>query len=122
MGKTEGVLRLSEDSARALEEIRAASADRPVLVFKKSPICPISHDAEAQVRKLLGAPGLKEKLSVAEIDVIAERALARGLVKLLEVEHQSPQALLFFQGTLRWHASHSAITRSALEAALGALG
>ena len=39
---------LPPDPEAALQNLRTLSKDRTVLVFKKSPICPVSHHAEAQ--------------------------------------------------------------------------
>jgi len=103
-------LRLDADAGRALAEIRTRSRERPVLVFKKSPICPESQRAEAQLRRWLETLA-GEPLALCEIDVIAERALARGLTKELAVRHESPQALWFVDGELAWHGSHGALTR-----------
>ena len=56
-------IRLAADAAQALRELReAASNGQQVLVFKKSPICPISTRAEAELtawlaeREALGFP------------------------------------------------------------------
>jgi bacillithiol system protein YtxJ len=104
-------LTLDPDPAKAVEALRSASRTRPVVVFKKSPICPISRAAETEFEAWLATLGPQDSLAWAVVDVIAERALARGLTAALEVQHQSPQALWFEGGELRWHASHSALTR-----------
>ena len=109
------VLRLDADPVSALDAIRAASRERPVLVFKKSPICPVSTRAEGQLERWLESLTETDDVAVASIDVIAERALARGLTEELGIEHQSPQALWFTAGELVWHDSHGAITVAALD-------
>jgi bacillithiol system protein YtxJ len=53
------------------------------------------------------------------VDVIDDRAVARGLADLCGVRHESPQAIVFEQGKPVWNASHRAITRGSLEAAWG---
>ncbi|MFT5051360.1 MAG: bacillithiol system protein YtxJ [Chlamydiales bacterium] len=103
-------LELPEDPAAALEVLRAASSKTPVLVFKRSPICPVSHRAEAQVRKYLDGLTESDRLLVVDIDVIDERALARGLTAELGIAHESPQALWFKDAELAWHGSHGALT------------
>jgi bacillithiol system protein YtxJ len=105
-------LDLHPDPRQALDQLRAASRDEPVVVFKKSPICPTSHRAEFEFRRFLeGRPDAA--LTVAWIDVIGERALARGLTAELGVQHESPQALWFADGELVWHASHGALNQAA---------
>ena len=51
------------------------------------------------------------------VDVIADRATARGIADRCGVRHESPQAILFENGRAAWHVSHRAITSAALAAA-----
>jgi bacillithiol system protein YtxJ len=92
---------------RALQQPR-------VLLFKHSPVCPISAEAKAGyekfARELPDAPTLF-------VDVIADRAVARGIAERCGVKHESPQAILFERGQAVWHAAHDAITAAALHAA-----
>ena len=104
---------LPSDPDEALSVLVAASREGPVLVFKKSPVCSISSRAEAQFRKWLNQRTGPASLKVAEIDVIAEQALARGLTSALGIAHASPQALLFKEGALGWQASHGELSASA---------
>ncbi len=103
---------LAPDARAALDQIREASDHAVVMVFKKSPTCPISHEAEAEWRRFLRT--VPEPTLVAEIDVIAERALARGLVAELGIRHESPQVLVFARQDLTWHESHGEITEGSL--------
>jgi len=103
-------LELPADPAAALELLRTASRKMPVLVFKRSPICPVSHRAEAELRSYIGDLEQTDELSLVDIDVIAERSLARGLTAELEIEHESPQALFFKDAELVWHGSHGTLT------------
>ncbi len=111
MGGTE--IELPDDPKAALEVLRRASRERVVVVFKKSPICPVSFHAEAEFREFLSACEAREGLAVVEIDVIARRPLARGLTNELGVRHESPQALIFRAGELAWQGSHEALTVAA---------
>ena len=85
-----------------------------MLLFKHSPVCPISAQAREQYEQwqaeLPDAPALF-------VDVIADRPTARGSAERCGVKHESPQAILFEQGRAVWHASHDAITAGALHAA-----
>ncbi|MGE3166266.1 MAG: monothiol bacilliredoxin BrxC family protein [Planctomycetota bacterium] len=101
---------LPAEPSEAAARLRALSLTQPVLVFKKSPICPVSHHAEAQLRQWIAALPQGLEVFVAEIDVIAERTLARGLTAALDVRHESPQALWFAAGALAWHGSHDRLT------------
>jgi bacillithiol system protein YtxJ len=110
----ERTLDLPEDPVAALAVLRAASRECPVLVFKRSPICPTSFTAERQLRLFLEELQDSTALRVATVDVIAQKPLARGLTHELGIQHESPQALWFHGGELAWHASHGAITRGSL--------
>jgi bacillithiol system protein YtxJ len=89
-----------------------------VLLFKHSPVCPISAAARAEYERFLAAHPAVPALFV---DVIADRAVARGLAERCGVAHQSPQAIVFAAGVPVWHQSHGAITATALAQAWNAL-
>lgn len=84
------------------------------MLFKHSPICPISAKALTEWDRFLK---LRPALPTLFVDVIADRAVARGLAQECGVAHQSPQVILFKDGRPAWNASHDAITAEALEAA-----
>ena len=111
---------LPADPAAALEVLREHSRQRDVVVFKKSPICPVSTRAEFEFRTWLRGVPDDAELTVAEIDVIDERTLARGLTAELDVKHESPQALWFRGGELAWHDSHGALNQARFAAAMRA--
>jgi bacillithiol system protein YtxJ len=112
-------LQLDPDPATARAQLEAASRARPVVVFKHSPICPVSDRALRQFQRFLGGVAPGRELGVAHVDVIAQRPLARGLTAALGVAHQSPQALWFEGGALAWHDSHAALTVERFTRALG---
>jgi bacillithiol system protein YtxJ len=112
-------LTLEPDPERALRAIQAASRERPVLVLKQSPICPVSHRAVEELEDFLADLDPAREISVARIDVIEQRPLARGLTAELHVQHESPQALWFAAGELVWHGSHGALTHERFAALLG---
>lgn len=108
-----------DDPASAIARFRDESrAGVPVLVFKKSPICPVSFAAEAAYRAFLG--GWDRPLKTLEIDVIAQKPLARGLTAELGIRHESPQALVFRDGELVWHDSHEGLNEEAFRRELTA--
>lgn len=105
-------LTLEADPAAALATILAASHDAPVVVFKKSPTCPVSHRAEWEFKSWQKLLPPASRVRIAVVDVLAERPLARGLTAALDVQHESPQALWFEGGALKWHGSHGALTQA----------
>jgi len=85
------------------------------LLFKHSPYCPTSARAFAEYQTFVEG---RDAPASGWIDVVAERDLARWVAELTGIRHQSPQALLFREGAVRWHESHYAITASSLAEAL----
>jgi bacillithiol system protein YtxJ len=98
--------------------LQETSQQEAVLVFKKSPICPTSRWAESELDNWLSARPESPALKLAVVDVIKRRALARGLSSALNITHESPQVLLFVDGSLIWHESHERINQEQLEQAV----
>ncbi len=106
---------MTETTLRSLDAYEQALAAHPrVLLFKHSPICPISGMARAEYSMFcVDHPDVPTLF----VNVVAERATARGIAERCGVRHESPQAILFENGQPVWHASHDGITAAALEAA-----
>lgn len=103
---------MSTESLHDIDAWRAAIRRHAVvMLFKHSPICPVSAEALTEWERFLK---LRPELPTLFVDVIADRAVARGLAQECGVAHQSPQAILFKDGRPVWHASHGAITAEAL--------
>ena len=106
---------MAETVLRDLDAFCAAlRAHVRVLLFKHSPRCGISARARTEYEAFLRERGDVPALFV---DVVSERATARGIAELVGVPHESPQAILFEAGVPVWHCSHDAITAGMLEAA-----
>lgn len=101
-----------EELDQALEESRV----RPVLLFKHSLTCPISSRAYRQLESYLdhADPSTSYKL----ITVQTARSVSDDAASRLNVQHQSPQAILVRNGREIWNASHSEITESSLAEAI----
>jgi bacillithiol system protein YtxJ len=98
-----------------LEAFDAALRQHPrLLVFKHSPVCPISGRARGEYEQWKAEAPDAPTLFV---NVIADRMTARGIAERTGVRHESPQAILFERGKATWDASHDAITAAALHAA-----
>jgi len=78
-----------------------------VVLFKHSPICPTSTRALAEWERFCRDVPDSTRLFV---DVIADRAVARGIAAECGVAHESPQAIVFRDGAAVWSASHFDIT------------
>lgn len=105
---------MAHEVVHDLEEFERALQLPRVLLFKHSTACPISAAAHEQYQAFCSAhPDAPTVL----VDVVADRATARGIAARCGVRHESPQAIVFEKGRATWHASHTAITAAALAAA-----
>lgn len=105
------------ESLEHLEETLALSQDKPVIVLKHSTRCPISSEALKQFEAYLDdAPN--ENAEYALVKVIEARPVSNAIAEELNVEHQSPQAILIKGRESRWTASHWSITKAKLQEAL----
>lgn len=99
-----------------LQAAIAESRERPVLLFKHSRTCGISHEAldELQTHVLRGTTPAVYKV----ITVQSHRGLSDEASALLGVRHETPQAILLKDGRAVWNASHFRITADRLDQAL----
>lgn len=101
-----------EEFNQALQE----SFKRPVLLFKHSLTCPVSsrafYELEAFLKK--ADPNISYRL----IKIQNAYPVSNEVASRLQLEHQSPQAILVRDGREVWNASHSNITKSSLEEAI----
>lgn len=95
----------------ALDE---AMGQPTILLFKHSPICPVSVTARMEYKEFLAD---NPETPTAWIDVIDGRPLSQDVARRTGITHESPQALWLVQGQVVWHASHGAITSESLHAA-----
>lgn len=107
-------------SPQAVEEMLSPGAG-PVLLFKHSLTCPISYGAFREFERFLaGLP--PSGLKIGLIHVQTARPASSRVAELSGVRHESPQALLFDGGEVRWHRSHGQITVKSLVDAVAAGG
>lgn len=104
---------------RTIEELDQAlsgSAYQPVLLFKHSIACPISSRAFSEFETYLerADPGISYKL----ITVQTARSVSNEAASRLQIEHESPQAILVRNGRGIWNASHHSITASSIDKAI----
>lgn len=117
-GKGEPIPPLASESD--LDAAFAESANRPVFLFKHSPTCPVSAAAWAEFRAFAPAAAAAGA-ALRVVDVIAARAVSRLAAERTRVKHESPQALVILDGTVRRHASHGTLVVEWFEAALAAV-
>ena len=90
-----------------LETSKLLEKDRPSLILKHSARCSIS--SVALSRLLRERPALDEMYDVYLIDVIGNRGTSNEIASLLDVKHESPQAIVVAKGEVRHSASHFGI-------------
>lgn len=106
---------MQPDRIRDDEALGRAMAAERFLLFKQSFRCPISCRA---FDEYLAFAATHPQAPTGWIDVVEERALARGVADATGVRHESPQALWLRGGRVVWHASHDAITAASLAGAV----
>lgn len=103
-------------SIQDLEHALNESLERPVLLFKHSLTCPVSTRAFSELRSHLN--NADPRISYKLITVQTARTVSNEAASRLQVEHESPQAILVRNGRELWNASHHEITSRALEQAI----
>ena len=106
-------LKTIDDLANAI----ALSEEKPVFLFKHSTRCPISTFAQKEYFKHLESAD-REAVHYTFLDLIAHRDVSNEIAVKTGIVHQSPQAILLVNGEVVWSDTHTAITETALSAAL----
>lgn len=99
-----------------LDAAIAASAFRPVLIFKHSATCGTSAVASEEIDDLAAAVPLPADIYVLRIQ--SARALSNEIERRFRVRHESPQILLIRDGKVVWSATHYRVTAAAITAAV----
>lgn len=100
------------DDRAALEQALEAPL---FLLFKHSTACGVSKRSWHEVERFASE---HPDVPAGWIEVRGQRDLSDWIAKTTRVEHESPQALLFRDGKVTWHASHFDITCGRIAAAL----
>lgn len=103
---------LQRTSFSSIEDILGAPG--PTVLYKHSPTCSLCVWSIREVERFAAEQGVDVHL----IDVFAHRPLAQAIETHFGVRHESPQVLIVEDGTVRWHASHRALTAERLQKAL----
>ncbi|MFB8735474.1 bacillithiol system redox-active protein YtxJ [Bacillus sp. SL00103] len=84
----------------------------PLSFLKHSLTCPISQAAFQEFEAFASAHEDISQLISCRFKTHRELS---SYDRKVGVKHESPQALVFSGGKVKWHASHSSITKEALE-------
>lgn len=105
-------------SSEELDEILSDSAVGPVWLLKHSLTCPISTSAWGRFREFAE----RSQARFALVEVQNSRPLTAEIAERTGIRHESPQAILFRNGTAVWHASHWDVEADAMGKAQAELG
>jgi|TARA_B100000497_G_scaffold126372_1_gene165062 bacillithiol system protein YtxJ len=96
----------------SLQEISGFLALKtPVFFYKHSPRCSVS----LFVMKRLNSVKINSNETWVYIDVISQRALSLALAEEIEVRHESPQLIFWYNGQLVAHASHENVNKDIVD-------
>lgn len=95
-------------------EARSRSEEQPVLVFKHSNACPVSGNADTEMRQL----AQDASLPVYKLVVQQSRAVSDEIADALGVRHETPQVILLDQAAPVFHTSHFDVTAETVREAL----
>ena len=103
------------NSPDQLEDIKQESLKQPVLIFKHSTSCSISHMALSRMER-----NWSDQLGVKPyyLDLLANRPISAKIEDEFGVEHESPQVLLIKNGECIYDASHMSISFAGLQQAV----
>lgn len=100
------------NSLNQLDEIVAASNQKPVVIFKHSTRCSISRFALKQFENEFDLDG---KVDAYFLDLLEHRDISNGIASRFNVFHQSPQLLLIKGGKSVYDVSHNDIDAGELK-------
>ncbi len=87
----------------AVDELIARSHSQYILIFKHSTTCPISAFAKKRLEDSWSDDGI---MSCHYLDLLKYRPTSNFISELLEVKHESPQAIVLHKGKVIYHDSH----------------
>lgn len=93
-----------------LEQLINTTTSDPVVLFQHDPYCPISQRAYQQLVRLAHPVFL--------VDVSQQHDLTRSIQERTGIRHESPQVIVFKQGSASWSASHYQIMQETVDQAL----
>lgn len=100
----------------SMDDLQAAldhAHEEPIVFYKHSAICPISARMEEEVATLTES----DDPPVYRVVVQDARDVSDAIEERLGVRHESPQALLVYQDTVPYDASHGRISADDLRTA-----
>jgi len=88
------------------QQLLEASRERPVFLIKHSTTCPISKGAWQRFTEFAEE---ETRVEYRRVLVRENSTLSEKIAEYTEIEHQSPQVILFHDGEAIWKTSHRSI-------------
>ncbi|MFC2124882.1 bacillithiol system redox-active protein YtxJ [Bacteroidota bacterium] len=79
-----------------ITEIIKESRNKPVLIYKHSTACGISHMTESRLKQ--DWDEIKDKVTLYYLDLLTYRTVSNEISRIFNVVHQSPQLILVVDG------------------------
>jgi bacillithiol system protein YtxJ len=95
------------------------SKQYPVLIYKHSSRCGVSHASWDEVKEL--PTEFQERVRFYFVDVIKKRGISQAIAQQSGIRHESPQVLLLHQGSVLENWTHWAIRFPVIEERLSDL-
>ena len=105
MSKFQGMDWIALKDLKQLDDIRAESKEKPVLIYKHSSRCNISRTAFDRLERRWDA-GAAAGIKRYFLDLISYREVSNQIAEQFQVEHQSPQILVIKDGQSILDLSH----------------
>lgn len=91
-----------DDLQSALQQ----SDEEPVVFYKHSSTCPISAQAQSEMKSLVGADGPP----IYQVVVQEARDVSDRIAEHFSIRHETPQAIVVHDGEPLFNASHGDVT------------
>ena len=98
-----------------LDRILTDSNQIPVWIFKHSLACGVSSHALKEFRQFVEDLDPDDPAHFALVEIQQVPEISREVTQRSGVRHQSPQLILWHNGSVAWDASHWAIEKRALD-------
>lgn len=102
---------MMSDSSQ-VEPIIEASKEKPQLIYKHSHRCSVCFVSKGNLE--MASDNIKEHADMHFVNVVRSREVSNKIASVLDVRHESPQAILIDQGEVVWHGSHGSIDAEAV--------
>lgn len=96
------------DKLETLEDIKEASKDGLVMIYKHSMTCPISGSALHRLERNWEVEEMKG-ITPYYLDLLRFREVSNQVAQEFSVRHESPQVLVIDNGQCVYHTSHMGI-------------